>query len=807
MKSRTRFLITAAFVCHLLVAPRLVTSQLRSDAQPVPPEEVTTQEVSIQALTQEKKGPVYTLQGGVVIRYSTYTFQADKITYNSETGAIAAEGHVLLEGGPNDEHVQATSAEYNIHTEVGRFENVHGTIGVRFRNQRAVLTSPNPFSFNGRTVKKMGPDHYRVFDGSITTCELPHPKWRFSAGKVVVDAGRNAKLYNSMFRVKGVPVFYLPFAYYPLQQRTRQSGFLLPHIGNSSIKGKIIGDSAYLTLGRTADTTVGADYYSRRGWAPQGEFRWRPSEKSFLDATAFAVIDRGIGSPPVKQGGQEVQLDGETSFHNFRGVADVDYLSAYVFRLAFYDVFSLAVNSEVKSEAFLSRTTNGLSLNTAMRRYQDFESTTPGDVVSILHMPELEADSVDRPIGGTPFYWSFDAAADGLHRSEPSFSTAPLLGRFDVSPEISLPLLWHGWSLRPALSLRDTLYTQQLQPSPGSIGTAVSDPINRKALEGSVELRPPSLERVFGKELFGRKWKHVIEPRVTYNYVTGVNNFSNILRFDERDILSDTNEVEYAIVNRIYAKRAKPAKENCEVNQTPAWLAGGESQPGQLAWEREPEETPACTPEPQTREIVSWELAQKYFLDPTFGGALLPGQRNVFTSTADLTGIAFLTSARHLSPLVSRLRVETSSRTDAEWDLDYDFVTSKINASTALMNFHLGQFSVGGGDALLQVPGEVALVSLAPGPQRFNQFRLLVGYGSPGKRGFSGAASVGFDANLGFLQYSAVQSAYNWDCCGLNLEYRRFALGSVRNENQYRFTFSLANIGALGNLKRQERLF
>jgi LPS-assembly protein len=41
----------------------------------------------------------------------------------------------------------------------------------------------------------------------------------------------------------------------------------------------------------------------------------------------------------------------------------------------------------------------------------------------------------------------------------------------------------------------------------------------------------------------------------------------------------------------------------------------------------------------------------------------------------------------------------------------------------------------------------------------------------------------------------------------MNVEYRRFALGSVRNENQFRFTFSLANISAIGNLKRQERLF
>jgi hypothetical protein len=29
----------------------------------------------------------------------------------------------------------------------------------------------------------------------------------------------------------------------------------------------------------------------------------------------------------------------------------------------------------------------------------------------------------------------------------------------------------------------------------------------------------------------------------------------------------------------------------------------------------------------------------------------------------------------------------------------------------------------------------------------------------------------------------------------------------VRNENQFRFTFALANVGAFGNLRRSERLY
>ena len=76
-------------------------------------------------------------------------------------------------------------------------------------------------------------------------------------------------------------------------------------------------------------------------------------------------------------------------------------------------------------------------------------------------------------------------------------------------------------------------------------------------------------------EFLGRKWKHVIEPRVVYSYVTGVNNFANILRFDERDILTNTNEVEYGVVNRLYAKRKSGQPEDCGKPGMPSLFIGG----------------------------------------------------------------------------------------------------------------------------------------------------------------------------------------------------------------------------------------
>jgi LPS-assembly protein len=412
---------------------------------------------------------------------------------------------------------------------------------------------------------------------------------------------------------------------------------------------------------------------------------------------------------------------------------------------------------------------------------------------------------VDRQLGRSPFYWTYDAAVEGLSRSEPGFSTAPLLGRFDFSPALSLPLKFDGWSVRPELALRDTYYTQRLMPSPTQSGEAVSTPINRKALENSVEVRPPALDRVFNGEWLGRKWKHVIEPRAVYRYVTGVNNIDHILRFDERDILTNTNEVEYSMVNRLYAKRTAP-KKVCGEPGMPLLFVGGAAPPTHVPWERQEQlKDGPCNTGQQVQEVVTWELSQKYFADPTFGGAFQPGSSNIFESTVELTGISFLTQPRHLSPLISRLRFDTGSRTDVEWDLDYDFRLGRINTSTAFVNYHVGLFTIGGGDAYLQVPAQTLGTIFLP--QKFNQFRLLLGYGHTNKTGFSAAANVGFDQNLGFLQYAAAQTTYNWDCCGVNVEFRRFALGSVRNENQYRFTFALANLGSLGNLRRAERLF
>jgi LPS-assembly protein len=838
---RSRIFITAALVCHLLLASRIVTSQTLPPAattdpapaetsdRPVAPRpqlsssnteskagSKTEEEVTIRAVQQEKDGSIYHLRGGVEIFYRNYVLHADQITYNSDTGDSELEGHVVLYGGPYDEHVEASHGTYNIRTETGIFYSVVGTVGLQMRKSRYVLTTTNPFVFTGKIVEKHGPNHYLVRQGTVTTCELPHPKWQFDAGRISVDVDSTAKIYNSDFRLMGIPVFYFPYVTHPVQKEERQSGLLIPSFGNSSTKGLIAGDSLYWVFNRSADATVGAEYYSKRGWAQRGEFRARPSDSSYLYFNYTGVVDRGIGNPRVDQGGEDAKFKAERSFGTFRGVANVDYLSSFVYRIAFTDVYTQAIDSEVRSQIFLSNTTNGFHFNALAERYQDFEICNPQtetnagcatltqtELVRILHTPSVFISGEERQLGHTPFYWSFQSAAEGLQRRQIGFRTAPLVGRFDFAPSLSIPLQWQGWTFRSEVTLRETFYTQQVIPA--SVGTASNDALNRKSLETSVELRPPSLSRVFEHPWLGRKWKHVIEPRIRYDYVTGINNFSNVLRFDAIDVLTNTNEVQYSVVNRVYAKHLDPEAQECDQAGMDALKIGAPPQAGAVPWEfARNSDVPICDSGP--REILSWEVGQKYFFDPTFGNALSSGERNVFTTTADFTGTAFLNEARRFAPIISRLRVETSPHSNAEWDLDYDLKAGRINASTALVNYHYGPFTVGGGDSFLRVI-DTSAGTTALGDRDFHQLRVLFGYGQLNKRGFSAASSFGFDANHGSLQYATAQTSYNWDCCGLNLEYRRFALGSVRNENQYRFSFTLANVGSFGNLRRQERLY
>jgi len=769
-------------------------------ADPVPPEQ-TGETVSIVSDMQTKTGTIYAAEGNVVLTYKDYVLHADKLTYDAATGRTTAEGHLLLTGGADHEEIHASHGELNMQAETGHFYDVAGTAGVKETGTKVVYTTANPFLFSGKEVTKLGPEHYEVYGGSITSCQLPHPDWLISASKMtVVDDKVHG--YNSLFRLRGMPVFYLPYVTHPVDTTSRQSGFLIPVLGQSSSKGFIIGEQLYWAIDRSTDMTVGAQYYSLRGWAQSADFRHRGVGENFFTARYNGLLDRGLpqaGGPPINQGGEDVTLDARHDFGvNTRAVADMEYLSSYVYREAFTENFNQAVSSDVSSIAFATHTWNGMAASAMADRFQDFESTIGGNEIRNFHAPQVEFDALEHRLGRSGFIWNASSSAGLLRRVEgqpdavivgqlDTFRTNGIVSRIDIHPELSYPIHLGGWTFVPHGGVRETYYSQSQEPylAPNGLPLEASGGLNRGDVEAGIEINAPVIERDFTspwiESLLKRDLRHTIEPSLQYRYAGGIDNFLNVLRFDATDIVSDRNELEYSLTQRLFLRQLKTHP--CAENETPppgATACGG----GSSEW-------------------IRWRVSQEYFFDPSFGNAVTPGVRNVLESTLDFSGVAFLTGPRYVSPVISRVRVRTTEHTDVEWDLDYDTVAGRIAASNLYTDIHAGNWFGGLSHARLDAPGEIDSLPVS----NFSQFRFLIGYGNPNKSGLSAAANAGLDLLAGQLQYGAIQASYNWGCCGFNVEYRKFELGSVRNENVYRFNFTLAGVGTAGNLRHAEQLF
>ena len=358
----------------------------------------------------------------------------------------------------------------------------------------------------------------------------------------------------------------------------RHSGFLTPSFGNSSRLGLMLSQSFFWAINRSYDATVGGTWYTDRGLASQIDFRGRPTANSSIDVYFFGVKDRGakLNNCTVtatqdcryKQGGAIFSAKGTALFPwGLRGVANINILTSLEFRQAFTQSFEEAIWSRVHSIGYVSKNFSTFSLNTSLSRDENFQSLRPDDTVVIRKLPNIEFNSIDHQFlsGPVPLWYSFDTSFDLLSRDQPSyktpdftqpgFDTRNFVQRGDFYPRVSTKFDWKGFHIRPTFGARQTSYGQSLDTT---VNQPVGQNLYRTTFETSVEILPPSFERIYnGPKWLGDRVKHVIEPRLTYRYVDGVEDFDEIVRFDERDIVSNTNEAEISLTNRLFAKDDK----------------------------------------------------------------------------------------------------------------------------------------------------------------------------------------------------------------------------------------------------------
>lgn len=724
--------------------------------------------------TQEKRGDVYYLRGDVVVTYKDDELTADEASYNQLTSQVVARGHVTF----NDPmaHLDADELHYNVATGKGWFLNGKGYLRSHTKHRLNVMTTESPFFIQAKIVERLNELTYKITNGSVTTCECEKKGWSITTSSASVKVGDKVIAHNDIFHFLRMPVFYTPVVMDSIAPRPRQSGFLLPNVGNSSQKGFTFGDGFYWAINRSADLTLGVVDYSKRGLGGSGEFRARPSADSSLDVSAFGVNDQGNpGSPQLRAQGESIRATGQADnmWEGFRGVVNVDYASSLAFRETFANNFTQAVTSEARQMGFLTRNFDAYSVNFYVSRYQNFLSTTGGaaNSITIRHTPSFSLSGMDKQVGHTPLFFSFDTSAGAVSRSEPDFQTPNFSERFNFHPELTLrmkPFL--HFHVTPTGGVWVTRYGTSLRPDRSAVDRFMGD--------FSLDIRPPSLEKVFSRPVDGYRIKHVIEPDIQYRLVraTDPQDIMDVVRFDNLDTMAETNEIEYSLNNAILVRKD---------------VADGQ-------------------PVPQARELLSLRLSQAYYFDPTFGGALQPGRDIVWQPTTALTGFAFA-QGRRLSPMVSVLKLAPSSSYDTELRADFSPNGGGVLNAGITSNLHRGLMGLSLTDFFIsrtaaQLTPVLPATPLSQIPS-FNLLRTLATYGNVDHNGFSGAFGVDYNFVEGVAHQVVGEGGYRFSCFAVNVEYRRFSLGPLRQENEFRVAVSLANIGTFGNLRQNERLF
>lgn len=760
----------------------------------------STEELEVRAekstVTGEKDAHVFVHEGNVDARIGVYRLQADKVTVYEASNRVLAEGNVVFDQG--EQRITGSRSEWNYATKLGYFINSTG-----FTNQTQDGTV---IYFTADSVEKVSINTIVIINAELTACEDSVPKWSFKTRRAEIKIGDRVRFKNPTFRVKNIPVIFLPFASISLKPRDRASGFLTPTFSGSGNKGFRISSAYYQTLGRSADVTIRQDIYTSRGLGIGADLRTRANSRSFLNLGFYSVRDRLFGddeSPTnPDQGGSSFYANGVHYFPNgFLAASDINVTSNLTFRQVFSDSIQQAISPEERSQVFVNKNSGDYSFNFLARSQV---TSIPSSRIRIRELPSVALDKRPSPLrffGSIPVYFSFQGALEGVSRKEtvedaslfqqqvggPPIITPSIVQRLDFHPQFSVPLHFEGWSITATGGARATYYSNSLDPTTRSV---LSKDIIRGYGEFELDVRPPAFARNFHHGDGSFFFRHVIEPYVIYRKIEGISNFERIIRFDYVDAVADTNEIEYGVVNRFFTRRSTES-----VNRAAERVVATNGTKNQLA--------------SQPYEALTITVRAKYFLDPYFGGALVPGQRNQFYPINTFSAFTYGGVPRRFSPVnvEARYRPQRNMFADVRSDIDVQGGGMRNLAVSLGINYRLVKafqtFYYTRAIRLSPTLAQYSDPSLnEPGTLQGSQWSPSVFLGNTGS-GLFGGLSLFFDfqnrtkQGSSSLISSTATIGYAYDCCTITIQNYTFNVG-LRNENRFVFSFRLNGIGAFG---------
>ncbi len=707
----------------------------------------------------------------VEIDVGTYQFYADQVDIFTNESRLVATGNVVYTTGGS--RIAADRAEFDYEHLTGAFYNATGSVnlGADADVERSMFGTQEPdMHFYGEIIEKLGPRKYRLTKGGFTSCIQPTPRWELTASSVTLNLDEYAALKNSVLEVKGVPVFYLPIMYYPIQEDDRATGFLMPMYGASTFRGQSLSNAFFWAISRSQDATIFHDRFSQTGQGIGGEYRYILGQGSEGFARTYFLNERATD---LVNGGGKTTTPARRSYE-LRGRARHQIATGWSAR-GQVDYFSdITVQQTYHNNIFEASSRNRSFSGNVAGRWRDYQLSSTIDVNETFFGesqstqwgagPRISFGRGKTAIPQTPIYFSFGSEYARLLRRSTftqggqAHAVNSGLHRFDVNPVIQIPFTrWPFLTVNSAAAWRATYWSESMDPTSRR---QVPHGISRTYLDLQFQITGPTFVKVWDtpNSNYAERMKHVIEPLITLQRISAIDNVAEIVQLESIDsIVGSVTQVRYSINNRIYAKRRE----------------GG--------------------PQGVPREILNVAVMQSYYTDP-LAAQFDRRFRTSFNRTPP----------SHVSPVSLIVRAQPTQATSGTMRAEYDTQFGALRSIGAE-----GRYERGG---WLDTRAGWSQRRFVEGLQGFDNPQQLDHYLNAfislrtRDNTLGGMYTFNYDILRGRYLQQRLVMYYNAQCCGVSAEYQNFnfeGLGSrarVPRDRRFNISFTLAGLGTFANV-------
>lgn len=475
--------------------------------------------------------------GQVEIIQDDNAMRADRAVFDRDNNIAEAEGQVQF--WSSSLFWEGNKARLELDRDYGRYED--GRYQLLGRRGRGAA---------GLILDEQQEDRTRLRNVDYTTCDGEVPNWQLAAGSIRLNhATDRGHATNVLFKVRDVPVMYLPYISFPLSDK-RKSGFLAPSVGTSRNSGIDLTVPYYWNIAPQQDATIAPRYMGDRGVMLTGEYRYLlptgrgdvnleflPSDNEFNDDDRFLFAFNHE---------QRLFDDRGRGYITYNQVSDKEYFEDFGHSL------SLASTRFLEQRAEYRHSGDRWWARARLWGYQTVDKSIPGTSRPYARLPQVHF-SYSPFTGNRRLNLRVLAETTYFDREDSVTGT-----RIDLRPMVSYPIRTRSSFLEPRLTLQHTHYFLD-------DATGISDRQDRTLPIFSVD-SGVFLER--NLRLFDAPMVQTLEPRLFYLYVpktqqrdipvfdTGQFDFSfqqlfREDRFSGPDRVGDANQVTLALTSRL----------------------------------------------------------------------------------------------------------------------------------------------------------------------------------------------------------------------------------------------------------------